>query len=201
MVRALLDGRKTMTRRLAWQRCKDGAHPPYDKAEHAPSPWQKMRAGDRLWVRENGLESKTAPLFRCFAHDATPGRYWVDTDGGRYGASYSGAITRESMIRSGSWKVRPSIHMPRWASRLTLLVTATKIERLQSITPADAIAEGIAPAANSQTIDCDTPNPVHGFRDLWNSLHGADAWAANPMVVALSFKVHKVNIDRMVEAA
>ena len=68
-------------------------------------------------------------------------------------------------------RLRPSIHMPRWASRLTLEVTAVRVERLWEITSADAIREGFGPYANSQTIDCDTPDPRDDFARLWSSLH------------------------------
>jgi len=90
---------------------------------------------------------------------------------------------------------RPSIYMPRWASRLTLLVTDVRVQRLQDISEADAIAEGIIPTANSQTIDCATERPSDGFRALWNSIHGPEAWDANPWVAAISFDVVRANID------
>lgn len=174
MVRTLLDGRKTMTRRLAFK-------PVRGNNSAQPSPWQKVKAGDRLWVRENFKEVAEGRLRITQADypQCVPAHYQ----------------NIPSLADIRNWK--PSIHMPRWASRLTLGVTAVKIERLQSITPADAIAEGIPPSANSQTIDCDTPNPVHGFRDLWISLHGAGSWEANPEVVAITFTVTRGNIDAL----
>jgi hypothetical protein len=110
----------------------------------------------------------------------------------------------------GTW--RPAIFMPRWASRLTLTVTDVRIERLQDISVTDAIAEGISRskstfrAAPSWRDYLDDHNDegllsaVHSFYTLWNSLHGPDAWDANPWVMALTFDVHKCNID-MMEAA
>ena len=94
---------------------------------------------------------------------------------------------------AGRW--RSPIHMPKWANRLTLEVTGTKIERLQSISEEDAIAEGTRvisvaniprPAAWSERQD---------FSHIWDSLHGDGAWDANPEVVAISFKPHLTNID------
>lgn len=97
--------------------------------------------------------------------------------------------------------------MPRWASRLTLIVTAMKIERLNDITDADAIAEGVverpdglfevpglslpsgAPIINSR--------PRDAFACLWDMLHGSGKWLANPEVVCLRFDVHHCNIAAM----
>ena len=96
---------------------------------------------------------------------------------------------------------RPSIHMPRWASRLTLIVTATKIERLQKIANADAIAEGCGVSLDHPTPErTREPFPVEAFKTLWMKLHGADAWDDNPEVVALTFTVHKANIDAVKRA-
>lgn len=166
MVRALLDGRKTMTRRKAWK--KEGERGFVQWGE-GPSPWQRVQPGDRLWVRE-----------ACMSD---PDRFTI----------YRADWERYNVCDTMRW--RPSIHMPRWASRLTLTVTAVRVERLQEISCADAIAEGIAPAANSQTIDCDTPDPRDEFHALWDRLHGEGAWDANPEVVAITFAVRKGNID------
>jgi hypothetical protein len=114
------------------------------------------------------------------------------------------------------WK--PAIHMPRWASRLTLLVTATKIERLQDISYADAIAEGVewesadppfyyVPGIMPHSLTAvgvEEPGGRHAERcyaKLWNHLHGPGSWEANPEVVAITFKPVLQNIDRMEGAA
>ena len=81
----------------------------------------------------------------------------------------------------------PSIHCPRWASRLTLVVTAVKIERLQKISVEDEQAEGLDTTAEA-------------FDMVWDHLYGPGSWNANPEVVALTFEVHKKNIDQMGEA-
>lgn len=197
MVRALLDRRKTMTRRLAWRTCKLCNGRGYHVREHdqecipcricreelLPSPWQRVRPGDRLWVRES----------------------WSNAgDGFGYMADHPGDP------RGLGW--RPSIHMPRQASRLTLVVTATRIEPVQAISEADALAEGIVvfhsgdtrmlgiPTLDGHAYDHAGLTGRETFWSLWCDLHGPGAWAANPDVVALTFTVHRGNIDRM-EAA
>ena len=75
------------------------------------------------------------------------------------------------------------MHMPRMDSRLTLIVTATKIERVQEISNEDAEAEGVKCGEH--------------FKILWCDLYGYDSWDANPEVVALTFIIHKTNIDKM----
>ena len=80
--------------------------------------------------------------------------------------------------------------MPRWASRLTLTVTATKIERLQEISEDDARAEGV----EATQFWREEHPPSICFSVLWNSLHGAGAWDTNPSLVCLSFDVAKANI-------
>lgn len=106
---------------------------------------------------------------------------------------------------SGNWevKIRPSIHMPRWASRLTLTVTATKLERLQDISEDDAIAEGISWSDDYEGYHTEDCRHFHGrsaarsFEQLWEHLHGPDAWAANPELVCPSFTVAVGNIDEV----
>lgn len=209
MVRALLDGRKTMTRRLAWDetytripsRNTINTKPVRCKAEHPeaikttlPSGWQRTKPGDRLWARES--ISRSGALIGYVAGGPSCHHVWPD-----------------------NWKQdpRPSIHMPRWASRLTLVVTAAKIEPLQDIGWTDAIAEGIArgdpmpEVPNSHgtiwhsgvtdPLNDWTRDPTQAFRDLWAAIHGAAAWDQNPEVVALTFTVHKANIDQMKAAA
>ena len=105
--------------------------------------------------------------------------------------------------------------MPRWASRLTLIVTAVKVERLQQMTEWDAACEGIVDIPRSlhkhgrmdgygifgTAPEDASKTRVHAFEKLWRSLHGPDSWKANPEVVCLTFTVHKKNIDAMKAAA
>ena len=211
MVRALLDGRKSMTRRVlkpargltigdlyrAGERdgnmIRCSRHQVRDPA-YAP--------GDRLWVRESfsGLHRLEGyPPSQWLAaqidtydgleiEEAAPIWYWAD-----------GGPTH------GDWtRPRPSIHMPRWASRLTLIVTDVRVQRLQEISDSDCRAEGL-PMKEVAGVTCWsesqngpwTPSEAVAFSNLWNSLHGPNAWDANPWVCALSFTVHRCNIDQM----
>jgi hypothetical protein len=185
MVRALLDGRKTQTRRTAWRWVKDRGdrHLSNDDADgcHQPSPWQRVQPGDTLWVRETW----------CPVADAQHGEAdWVD-----YRASPRYAAPGVS--HPAGWEQCPGdpqalrwrspIHMPRWASRLTLHVEAVRVERLWNMTEADAIAEGVTPSAQNLSGHPLTPH-VAAFSDLWLKLHGPAAWASNPEVVVLTFR-------------
>lgn len=207
MVRALLAGKKTQTRRLfnlpKWavpgtlEIDDDG---PYACAEVsgclAKVP-TRINTGDRLWVREawrcNGWATDLATIF------------YAASEGDGYTAmceQFPVGDKRPLRITTG-W--RPSIHMPRWASRLALTVTDVRVERLQDISEADAIAEGIqwrtrTPSGdfyhNFQNPDC--PIMAYGaYRSLWNHINGDGAWESNPWVVAYTFTVIKENIDRI----
>lgn len=179
MVRALINGRKTMTRRIAyhadqWVRNADGMTTP------RPTPWQRVQPGDRLWVRESGNWTDAGTCIisgrrMCFVS------YMADPGSGAF-EFFDG-------------KKRPSIHMPRWASRLTLTVTAVRIERLQEITPADVRAEGLLPATSVQSGHAADDDLMSQWHELWNTLHGPGAWEANPDVVVIGFDVAKRNID------
>lgn len=211
MVRALLDGRKTQTRRIV----KPQPDPPrviytLDGADTVVTPtllncengigvaWQFAmtriaektapiaavfndfepvrtlcpygKPGDRLWVRESWRS--TGDGGRC---DAMPPRkmqphtVWYESDG-------------YQLIEECAGKLRPSIFMPRWASRITLEVTGVRVERLKDISEADAIAEG--PAQHPD-------GPWHAYRSLWTLINGPGSWAANPWVWVIEFKVVK----------
>lgn len=143
--------------------------------------------GDRIWVRESG----------SIAIDKTA---WLYADGGcKIGPTAPPGS--ENWCRE--WKSAPSIHMPRWASRITLEVTGVRVERLQDISEADAIAEGIGERKVSENesrwirYDRDqaeglaystTGNPRVSYRSLWESVNGPGSWARNPWVWAISFR-------------
>lgn len=183
MVRALLNGSKTQTRRVL---------KPTAEAFETP----KYRRGDRLWVRErfaiSGIGWGKKPS------EAIGGRVHFHADPDHGWQTYW-----------GNW--HPSIHMPRWASRLTLIVTDMRVQRVQDISETDAIEEGCRPffdEANPKI--CAGPNghqhkmaplkgPVDDFHRLWDSLNAKRGfgWDANPWVVATTFTVHRCNIDQM----
>lgn len=195
MVNALLAGRKTQTRRIlkpqpefrggcgdyhdaeewGWED-EDGYH--VSVLDIAPNGY---RRGDRLWVRET---------FSCDGQSDGECLYraTVDEDTGYYAEE----------IAEIRW--RPSIHMPRWASRLTLIVTDVRVQRLQDISEADAMAEGVDAVTMNDVPRQAAMSRRSDFASLWNSIHGPKAWGANPWVCALTFTVHKRNIDRL-EAA
>lgn len=211
MVRALLAGTKTQTRRLLklkWgfdvEERDDGTlwpwaqHPDCDDDVWMPCPQGEI--GDRLWVRESGaMHPLAAPedpaqpwLFR---HDvqatASLGHYWVQRTRAP-GASYSAECTREQFLRHASAKVVPSIHMPRWASRISLEITALRAERLQDISEEDAKAEG-APGYE-EGLEAPPPDGDHewsyraSFQRLWEQINGPGSWAKNPWVWVVEFE-------------
>lgn len=208
MVRALLSGSKTMTRRLAWKSETDTKKMAFlcdgergDRRRIArnvgvqmagayylcATPWQKVKPGDRLWVRES-LEKGKSGFNWQYAADTTP--IMVNRSDPRTAGMIAWAHHQE---RDST----PSMFMPRWASRLTLIVTATKIERLQDISEDDAHAEGVN-AISMIDVKRQAAWSARGdFAQLWEKLHGTGSWASNPEVVAIAFIVHKTNIDTM----
>jgi len=147
----------------------------------ATSPLRNCKPGDRLWVRETWK----------LVHSADPSQ----------GARYRADVGRDDTV----W--RPSIHMPRWASRITLLVDAVRFERLQLITEDDCIAEGIEPlrgsGPNFYTVDMpdgwafSQPTARPCFEQLWRALHGPKSWESNPDLVAITFRPVAGNIDQV----
>lgn len=192
MVRAILDGRKTQTRRIVKQQ------PPADFRRHCwmsapvygwtnePVPagtWHTARCpygfdGDRLWVRETWRTVGDAPLSIC-------------TEPGDIGYA---ATADEATLTTMRW--RPSIHMPRWVSRIALEVTGVRVERLQEITSKDAQAEGVPFTVAEHTFRKCFRDPeeraserLKRFAELWEAINGDRApWESNPWVWVVSFK-------------
>lgn len=174
MVRALLAGTKTQTRRLAVQWRKTAPdNTSYDKYS-IDSPWCRVQVGDRLWVRES------------FAEAFVP-------RGAAYMADHSGDP------RGLGW--RPSIHMARFASRLTLTVTDVRRQRLQEISEADAAAEGVDAISMADVPRQAAWSRKQDFSRLWDTLHGSGAWLADPEIVAITFTVAQRNIDALAAGA
>ena len=184
MVRAILAGRKTQTRRivkpfvmkppphhkLPTDVCSLNADPEFQFRNSCPYG----QPGERLWLRECWRVSS--------AHDYLPPCEIPSDVDVEYRASNYG-----KNIFDG--KNRPSIHMPRWASRITLENTGVRIERLQDISAADARAEGIqtpAPTVTNEQFDHDC---VVAYRDLWESINGPGSWDANPFVWVVKFRM------------
>ena len=216
MVRALLDGRKTQTRRIV-KLADDLRDKEYTgdlvsyygdhrlgMAFNGTTRVQPIRfaPGDRLYVREaHYLTDDGTSEYAVYAENST------DVSE-HFRQMHDIMASHPSIDWSKHLRLRPSIHMPRWASRLTLAVTDVRVQRLQEIGEADAKAEGVKPdrsgggmAGMYSPMGAGPFAYARGFRDLWNSLHGPDAWDADPWVVALTFDVHRCNIDEMEAAA
>lgn len=198
MIRALHDGSKTQTRRVVHAR-----HLPAITnltAMFLAGDWDKRpmpygAPGDLLWVRETW---------------AVPHQY----DGHK--PSYipiSARVHFQADGKLGGLLKRPSLFMPRWASRLTLQLTDVRVERLQDISEQDAMAEGVTKVRDACNVikgfDYDKSglchsNAVTPFSKLWEEINGpgqmvgdefVSAWDANPWVWALTFRVHQQNVD------
>lgn len=191
MVCALLEGRKTQTRRTVKPQPELSARMGFVQAD---------RRGNR-WAFGVGADDRQTG--RNFVHRCPYGKpcdlLWVretwarDNDDGTlmYKASRDDENNSDWqwLCDHGMARWKPSIHMPRAASRLTLRISDVRVERLQTISEADAEAEGCGRS------DC----YPHTFRDayasLWDRINGPGAWGANPWVWALTFEVIKANVD------
>lgn len=216
MVRAILEGRKTQTRRIVkqvphWQHCgkdimewglsdcyteEDGTHwldiqTDVDDNSHNEIKCPFGQPGDRLWVRESFRFSS--------AHDHLPPSVVPVGDKVEYFAD-----TTAHHYLDG--KCRSSIHMPRWASRITLEITGIRVERLQEMRRDDAFSEGVE-HVNPYNVTNGLPpgmpacfknyqkdngwfaaDPVASFRSLWESINGPGSWDANPLVWVIEFR-------------
>lgn len=221
MTRAILDGRKTQTRRTVKpQPDEDGL------AKVTNGPWVDTSernyrcpfgdVGDRIWVRE-------AYRFPASLDDVSPTgvgemavatgyrKPWAPTFyefTGTFSDGWTGFETPPKV--SGAGKLRPSIHMPRWASRILLEITNVRVERLNAISEEDAQREGVHTEVWDQTVVArnyaaideffqfwseDMPHYVEmnqlyrsSFRSLWDSIYGEESWKANPWVWVIEFK-------------
>lgn len=203
MVRALLAGTKTQTRRVVKLRGYPGA----DVVVHDGKVWKPSRVdyagfvecpygrpGDRLWVRETWRHIEGGAIY--------------DSAGGMMDAFEDETIYRaDRPTYPGPWK--PSIFMPRWASRITLEIESVRVERLQDISGEDAMAEGLKAITKDGRLtkygipDSDglpgTDNtgwpwnewrisPVDAYCVLWEIINGHGSWAANPWVWVVGFR-------------
>lgn len=155
--------------------------------------------GDRLWVREticaDDDEETWDHVVRYFADDATiKAADCNDVASDAFGRWWLLKSYRSDDPDLTGGKPVPSIHMPRWASRLTLHVTEVRVERLQDISQADVIAEGVTHRRGEPISDC-VAGWHEPYAELWNSLHGLDAWDRNPWVAVIAFRPVLANID------
>ncbi|HBR1449785.1 TPA: morphogenetic protein [Klebsiella pneumoniae] len=187
MVRAILDGRKTQTRRpvkfpvhdknLGCELAGNELAGELSAGNYLNSAFGKP--GDRIWVRE----TFQGPSFNYeqmdeYLEDSSkfekPEFCQYAADGG-HRPEYQDA---DDNLRHG-W--RPSIHMPRWASRILLEITGVRVERLRSMSQDDARAEGVIAASGPMEAGL-------AFRELWDSIYGEESWKANPWVWVIEFK-------------
>ncbi|MDF2040859.1 MULTISPECIES: hypothetical protein [unclassified Pantoea] len=226
MVRAVLDGRKTQTRRIMrvqpdsagfesrfiidstkrseigkWCWAEPGVFVNPRRSALFSCPFGEN--GDRLWVRESFYEHGH---WQGGGYDPEDS-YFVSDKQVLYPAD--GIQRPAERKREDFWRSRPSIHMPRWASRITLEITGVRVERLNSINEHDAIAEGLAEISkDGRTYKYGIPDrdgypgtddfgwpwheweryPISAYSKLWKSIYGADSWQANPWVWVIEFK-------------
>jgi hypothetical protein len=210
MVRAILEGRKTQTRRVVKHRVSGpnkpntidfydgkrwcGAIDARDLTGNALSLCPYGKPGDRLWVRETCLAKELSDdeAVEYAVQCGDPEYPQFGLDGVLYPAdAHFRPIenTREASERWGKLStyggrrsaVVPAIHMPRWASRITLEIVDVRVQRLNDISERDCCAEG---CGSPITRDCKKPK----FQGLWESINGAGSWDANPWVWVIEFK-------------
>ncbi|HDZ0422928.1 hypothetical protein [Klebsiella pneumoniae] len=206
MVRAILDGRKTQTRRII-KDCTVGRDPiskfikigkkfigcyPEDVPELIRECCPYGVPGDRIWVRETwadaGASAPDLKLYRANYPEHVPSIY-------------------ENVPPAKEIRWTPSIHMPRWASRILLEITDVRVERLNAISPEDAESEGLErtnftgfgdepglPSYPEPDVYFDPLKkqwkeyPPEAFAGLWESIYGEGSWQANPWVWVIEFK-------------
>jgi hypothetical protein len=214
MVQATLEGRKTQTRRIMqiqptrndnaglWHiadstdsKAKGKYHWGSKNVLEGAAEWFDTKkfsipygqVGDLLWIRERfclgSIEAgdhypeSPEPLFveQCEKENVIPYEYCIRNNIG---------------IEEVKWK--PSIFMPKWASRVTLEITNIRVERLQDISHEDSRAEGSPIPTSAYTIK-------DSYRMLWKSINGKDSWDKNPWVWVIEFKVHKCNYMELIK--
>ena len=185
MVQAILEGRKTLTRRVVKAKGCRGKQfvPPQNWTFEQVLEWGGScpygKVGDVLWVRETWVKNLNS-------NSDDFGKYEFKSD-------YNGTHAID-LIR---WK--PSIHMPFEAARIFLEITNIRVERLKDISKEDAINEGISEKNHEFFLNgwkdyldskYDTPyeNPIYSFESLWKSINGHDSWQQNPWVWVVEFK-------------
>lgn len=184
MVRAILEGRKTQTRRTVKPQPAMALDNQCWDSDENPIRCPYGRTGDRLWVKENFhvgsyvREAHTQGAVMAYAESKqTVYRPMSDSEMARCRIKPDPRPWAEA-------RTVPSIRMPRWASRITLEIESVRVERLQDISEADANAEGCPlPASDQSWSEC-----RRWFEELWQSINGRDSWDANPWVWVVQFR-------------
>ncbi|HCI6133723.1 TPA: hypothetical protein NPN75_000114 [Klebsiella variicola subsp. variicola] len=210
MVRAILDGRKTQTRRIMKPQpepCPRGGHwwpsnvfktmlHVEDEMQNGKGGWGGLvgdacpfgDVGDRIWVREAFRVHSRATDVATLVYKASERNSWTEQTHRVPVAVCNKSATPE--------KWTPSLHMPRWASRILLEITNVRVERLNAISEKDATAEGVQPAGSLLpdypgtflTPKGDFATAKVAFQRLWESIYGEESWKANSWVWVISFK-------------
>lgn len=215
MIHALLDGRKTQTRRIVREPMQTALRRDDPNGEiDGGELWRRRcpygKPGDLLWVRETcrakehtdaearkdtfgvadrlgwempafglgGVLFEADGRFEPMKNTREASEAWLDLY--HYGGKKPGRDLRGKTV--------PPIHMPRWASRLTLRITDVRVQRLSDMSSLDAKAEGAMHWAMADGFHA-------SFAELWDHLHGRGAYATDPWVWALTFEVIKSNVD------
>ncbi len=210
MVRAIMTGQKTQTRRDVKPQPTfpiiiagdphthrfqfPGREPITESGMMRNCPYGQP--GDRLWVKESyrfpeSLDADAPSLIGEMAIDAGYKKPWCPTqweaDGSMSSLSeWRGFMTPPAIAKPG--KLRPSIHMPRWASRILLEIVSVRLERLQDISESDCIAEGAPGGPGAIPGYAYNATPMEHYRHIWTSINGQASWDANPWVWVVEFK-------------
>lgn len=213
MVRAILDGCKTQTRRvvkpqpepvtshrdcspwigrltdrdyaITWCTPKADGGIYKDRDAHSPFRCPYGRPGDLLWVRETWADLRGMGFDTDFAYRANSLK-----------GDHEDADSKRCRLDFGvKWK--PSIFMPRFASRLTLRITDVRVERVQDISHGDAIAEGLDTSDTRLSWEVREQHALIPFRRLWDSINAKRgySWESNPWVWAIGFEAIRANVD------
>ncbi|MCW9670450.1 hypothetical protein ORL60_14400 [Klebsiella michiganensis] len=213
MTRAILDGRKTQTRRIMKVQPKPCNHENWP--DYSPDPqWKSYPSGwccavcnngttidhrhhakgitcpygtvgDRIWVRETFRVHSRATDVATLVYKASVRNSWTEQTHRVPVSVCNKPATPE--------KWTPSLHMPRWASRILLEITDVRVERLNSISQEDAQAEGMEltgwrPTYSDPDSGGEVMTPYDNFAELWSSIYGDESWQANPWVWVIEFK-------------
>ncbi|KPB75938.1 hypothetical protein BTW15_02720 [Pseudomonas syringae pv. tomato] len=218
MVRAILSGQKTVTRRVVKPQYCEGpwSVKPALESRHSghshdwwlptgSQPYAALpkcpygKASDRLWVRETwsdvNLQGAPGIAYRADAdvRDLMEDASFLDEDGAfNYddprSKPYQFACWSEDLLGGKEGRWRPSIHIPRWASRILLEITDVRVERLQDICEEQALAEGVMNCKQDIDPDGNDYSPQELFAGLWTMINGDGSWRSNPWVWVVEFK-------------